>query len=93
MQFRKIDDNGFFVEDVITDEFPETQDEQGNTIYDTHYISVPCPGGFYIPKWDGFEWVEGMLQEQIDAIKNKTQEPTQEKRISALEKAFLASLS
>lgn len=46
-------------------------DDEGNPIPDPLYISEPVPQGFYHPKWDGEKWVEGMSQEQIDAMKNQ----------------------
>ena len=44
---RIIDDNGFFVEDEFVNELTE------------YTIETPCPDGFYLPKWDGSQWVEG----------------------------------
>lgn len=55
MLYRKIDDAGLFLEDVITDTVPTLED---GTV-DPHYIEIPCPSGFYHPKWTGAEWVEG----------------------------------
>lgn len=76
-----IDKNGLFVEDAFVDELTE------------YTIETPCPGGFYHPKWDGEKWVEGLTQEQIDAIKaNAVQEPSLEDRISALEMMELERL-
>lgn len=48
--FRKIDQAGLFVEDVFHD---DTGPIPGNL------IATPCPGGFYRPKWNGSQWVEG----------------------------------
>ena len=71
---RKIDENGMFIEDVFVEELNEFT------------IETPCPSGFYRPKWNGKEWVEGLTQEQIDTIKtNAVQEPTLQERIEALE--------
>lgn len=68
--YRKIDDEGLFIEDVILEEIPYIYDEEFNKIYDEHYIDIPVPQGFYRPKWTGYEWIEGMALEEIEAIKN-----------------------
>lgn len=94
MKLLKIDDQGYFIEDVILDKRPtvtveeEVTDENGITdtvlvqVPDPHYITTPCPGGFYTPRWDGEKWVEGKAQEEIDAIKAEQEaianQPTQE---------------
>lgn len=78
--YRKIDDNGLFLEDVLIEEIPFRYDEEGNKIYDTHYIEMPVPQGFYKPKWNGTEWIEGMSQEEINAMKNQTVEHTLEEK-------------
>jgi hypothetical protein len=53
---RVIDENGFFVGDDFVEELtPFT-------------IETPCPEGFYKPKWDGIQWVEGLTPEEIAAI-------------------------
>lgn len=44
---RIIDSDGFFVEDAFVDELTEFT------------IEMPCPDGFYLPKWDGEKWIEG----------------------------------
>jgi hypothetical protein len=59
-QVSKIDGNGLYIEPVIL------QDNDG--IGDL--IDVPVPEGFYHPKWDGNQWVEGLSEEEIDQIKN-----------------------
>ncbi|WP_286909327.1 hypothetical protein [Clostridium sp. UBA1652] len=64
----KIDESGFFVEDVIL---------KDNEIVPSDCIQIQCPNGFYKPKWTGIEWIEGATQEQIDAIKNIIKEPSQ----------------
>lgn len=85
MKLLKIDDNGFFVEDVIKDKYPlitETQVIDGVEtevqIKDPQYISTQCQGGLYKPKWDGEKWVEGLTQEEIEEIKNTPKIPTTE---------------
>ena len=44
---RIIDSNGYFVCDDFVDELTEFT------------VETPCPDGFYLPKWDGTQWVEG----------------------------------
>ncbi len=51
----KVDENGLFIEDILLDVIPT--DEEGNP--SPHYIDVAVPDGFYWPKWNGTEWVEG----------------------------------
>ncbi|RLJ90113.1 hypothetical protein [Planococcus citreus] len=46
---------GMFVEDILLESIPI--DEEG--IPDPQYIAKPVPQGFYWPKWNGTEWVEG----------------------------------
>lgn len=46
----RIDSNRFFVEDVIL------QDDEATP---PDCIETPCPDGFYKPKWDGTQWIEG----------------------------------
>ena len=58
---RIIDENGLFIEDSFVEEITKFT------------IETPCPGGFYLPKWNGEQWVEGMAQEDIDAIRNQPQ--------------------
>ena len=71
---RLIDENGLFIEDAFVEELTEFT------------IETPCPQGLYHPKWDGEQWVEGLTQEQIDAIKaSAVAEPTLEERLQALE--------
>ena len=70
---RKIDENGMFIEDTFVEELTEFT------------IETPCPQGFYKPKWNGTEWVEGMAQKEIDLLKNVVVEPTIEERLQALE--------
>ena len=48
-------------------------------------LEVEPSQGFYKPKWNGTEWVEGMTQNEIDELKNIAVEPTLEERLQALE--------
>jgi len=60
-----IDSNGLFVEDAFVNELTEFT------------IEIPVPDGFYKPKWDGSQWIEGLTQAEIDALKNVIIEPTE----------------
>ena len=72
---RIIDINGFFVCDDFVDELTEFT------------IETPCPDGFYLPKWNGTQWVEGKTAEEIAEITASVtaSEPTEAERITALE--------
>jgi len=72
---RIIDENKMFVEDAFVDELTEFT------------ITEPCPGGFYHPKRENGEWVEGKTQEEIDAILAAAipAEPTLEERVDGVE--------
>ena len=72
---RIIDENGLFIEDAFVEELNEFT------------IETPCPGGFYLPKWDGEKWVEGG-----EVPQPMPQEPTQEDRLTALEDTILMML-
>lgn len=73
-----IDLNGLFVEDTFVDELTEFT------------IETQCPDGFYQPKWDGVQWVEGLTQAEIDTLKVvPVAEPTIEERTKANEDALL----
>lgn len=63
----RIDLDGFFIEDVLI---------QDNGEIPTDCIEIECPEGFYKPKWNGEEWVEGLTQEQIDEIRDTPQPKT-----------------
>lgn len=58
-------------------------DENGNTQLNHHYTTTPCPAGFYWPKWDGAQWIEGGT-----VPVPVTQPPTEDERISAVEAAI-----
>jgi len=76
MLYRKIDSNGLFIEDVILQNGEEVTSD---------LITIPCPDGFYRPKWNGTQWIEGLAQIEIDALKNVVTEPTLEERVSFTE--------
>jgi len=61
MKLSRVNENGMFIEDVIVNEKPNNME---------NLIEIPCPEGFYHPKWNGTEWTEGLTQAEIDAIKN-----------------------
>ena len=66
--------------DVIDEEGVVTQVEQEQPAYDPQYIEDDVPQGFYWPKWNGTEWVEGgVAPEPV---------PTAVERIVALEEAI-----
>ena len=64
-QVSKIDSEGFFVEPVIIDE---------NDSLPPDLIAIPIPEGFYKPRWDGTQWVEGMTQEEADVLKKRQED-------------------
>lgn len=72
--FRKIDtQTGLFVEDVLLmDGF------MGNK----EFINTEVPQGFYWPKWNGVEWVEG--GQAPEPIEPEPQAPTVEQMAIAL---------
>jgi hypothetical protein len=69
----RIDSNGFYIEDVIL---------QDGKVTPTDCIEIICPDGFYKPKWNGTEWIEGLTQAEIDAIKNVVMPPTLEEQLA-----------
>lgn len=80
----KIDNEGFFIEDVIL---------QSDEVVPSDCIEVECNERLYKPKWNGDKWVEGLTQMEIDEInKSKPIIPTQEERISALEELMIGVL-
>ena len=72
--FRKIDtQTGLFVEDVLLmDEF------MGNN----EFIATEVPQGFYWPKWNGTDWVEG--GQAPEPVEPEPQAPTMEQMAIAL---------
>lgn len=55
-------------------------------VLDKHYISEPCPEGFYHPKWnfESLQWEEGMTADQIEELKNIAKVPTTEEKLEEL---------
>ncbi|MBC9701405.1 MAG: hypothetical protein H9W83_02345 [Leuconostoc sp.] len=93
--FLKIDESGFllFGEDLL---IPVTKDESENEEYipaPEGFIETPLPTnekgeqiGFYRPKWNGTEWIEGATEEEIaDHTKEEPLPLSQEERIRELE--------
>ena len=81
MLYRKIDENGLFIEDVVLEEQPKIEQNE-ELIPDPQYITETVPQGFYHPKWNGTEWVEGLSKEEIaELTKPALQEPTLEERL------------
>ena len=82
--FRKIDPiTGNFIEDVIFELHPTVLDAEGNTVLDAQYVEEAPPQGFYWPKWNGTEWVEGgVAPEPTPPV------PTDVERILAMEEAL-----
>jgi hypothetical protein len=80
MILRKVDDKGYFVEDVLVESRPTiiVDDEE---VLDPQYIDIPCDGGFYKPKWDGSEWVEGLTDLEIEDIRNQPRVITESEMI------------
>lgn len=73
-----IDENGFFIRDDFADELTE------------YTIKTHCPDGFYLPKWDGEKWVEGLTEEELAMTPQPAAAtPTAEERLQALEAAML----
>ena len=84
MLYKKIDENGLFIEDVILEEQPMIEQNE-ELIPNPHYIVETVPQGFYHPKWNGAEWVEGLSKEEIaELTKPALQEPTLEERLESI---------
>lgn len=60
-----IDADGFYIGDVL----------EGSGV--TPDVTVICPDGLFKAKWNGTEWVEGLTQAEIDAIKNAPKTKTE----------------
>jgi hypothetical protein len=81
-QVSRIDGEGFFVEPVIIDEKDPVSPD---------LIEIPVPEGFYKPRWDGTQWVEGLTPEEIEELKRLHQpQPSEEVLKQRLEVAELA---
>ena len=72
-------------EGIITqvEEIQPVLDVEGNVQLDPQYIEDDVPQGFYWPKWNGTEWVEGgVAPEPTPPV------PTDVERILAMEEAL-----
>ena len=80
--FRKIDvATGNFLEDVLFESHPTLEDGE----LDPQYIEDVPAQGFYWPKWNGTEWVEGGVAPETTEA--EPQVPTIEQIAIALMKA------
>ena len=86
--YRKIDPiTGNFIEDVLFESHPTMLDAEGNTVLDAQYVEKAPKQGFYLPRWNGTEWVEGGEPLPIpDPLPN---EPTTDERLNSLEEVML----
>ena len=79
--FRKIDTvTGNFLEDVLFENHPTLEDGE----LDPQYIEDAPAQGFYLPKWNGTEWVEGGVAPE--PTEPEPQAPTMEEVAIALMK-------
>jgi hypothetical protein len=78
--FRKIDEQGYFIEDVLFESHPTIIVDEIE-VPDPQYIDTPCDGGFYKPKWNGKEWVEGLTEEEIEEVKRQPHAVTESEMI------------
>ena len=86
--FRKIDTTtGNFIEDVIFESHPTVLDAEGNTVLDAQYVEEAPKQGFYLPRWNGTEWVEG--GEPLPIPDPIPSEPTVDERLNSLEEIML----
>lgn len=67
-QVYKIDHQGYFIADILIQEGEEV---------DYDYIEIRPPNGLYRAKWTGGEWVEDMVQEEIDELNSQSKEPSE----------------
>lgn len=67
-----IDESGFIIRNIVVEDYFEQTD---------NIIITPCPQGFYLPKWDGSEWVEGgnIPIPTIETINNQVREKIAER--------------
>ena len=68
--------------DILDEEGVVTQVEQKQPVLDPQYIATDVPQGFYWPKWNGAEWVEG--GQAPDPTEPEPQAPTMEEMAIAL---------
>ena len=86
--FRKIDlITGNFIEDVIFESHPTVLDAEGNTVLDAQYVEEAPKQGFYLPRWNGTEWVEG--GQAPEPVEPEPQALSEAERIEMLENMLL----
>ena len=86
--FRKIDPiTGNFIEDVIFESHPTVLDAEGNTVLDAQYVEQAPQQGFYLPRWNGAEWVEG--GQAPEPVEPEPQALSEAERIEMLENTLL----
>lgn len=68
-QVFKIDNEGFYIEDVILED---------DDIIPIGCIEVECPDGFYRPKWNGRIWIEGLTKDEIEELRKPKPQPPSE---------------
>ena len=77
--FRKIDTaTGNFIEDCLFEAHPVLEDGE----LDPQYIEEAPKQGFYLPRWNGTEWVEG--GQVPEPVVPEPQAPTMEEMAIAL---------
>jgi hypothetical protein len=77
-QINRVDATGLYVGPVIaSDEQIARHLNQDDEFTLGMVVIDPISEGFYHPKWNGSEWIEGLDQEQINAMKNVPVTPTE----------------
>lgn len=92
MLYRKIDKDGYFVEDIILHEPPtievESKDLEGQPITikqpDPQYIAQK-PEGLYKPRYVKGEWVEALSEREIQELKKPQRMAEIKARLQALD--------
>lgn len=84
MKLIKIDADGYFLEDVIVQEIPMIEQEDGTQVQDPKFIAE-TPVGFYLPRYVNGEWVEGLSSVQIDSLKSTVEEVPLDVRVAKVE--------
>ena len=75
MQIYRIDENGYFLEDVILKKDEEIPND---------CVEIQPPQGLYKGRWTGVEWIE-----EGTPPEPQPKEPTEKERIEVLEQAML----
>lgn len=69
------------------EEFQPVLDAEGKALLDPQYVEEAPPQGFYWPRWNGTEWIEGGV-----APEPVPQAPTLEERVADAENTLLSLL-